>query len=319
MLLVKVGGGWTVEKPAPAGKAEARKCDELLIHLNPLRGDSVVEYAPSSLGQYGLEKPAAAVVVEKEDGARHTVLLGDGRNQGRERYVKSPDRAPVFVIGSSLAGTITAWVETYREAAREPAAGTEAGATGSVAPLAGEQAPAAEPLVDPQARPRVTIKTSAGDVTVELFEDEAPNTVANFIQLAERGFYDGLVFHRVIRDFMIQGGCPQGTGTGDPGYRFADETKGNPHKVVRGTLCMANSGPDTNGSQFFLTTKEACPWLDGKHTVFGKVVEGMDVVMKIDGTEVGDQDRPAQEQKILKVTVGRKRREKYEVRKLDRR
>jgi len=122
--------------------------------------------------------------------------------------------------------------------------------------------------------PRVKLKTTAGDITVELFEDDAPNTVANFIQLADKKFYDGLVFHRVIKDFMIQGGCPRGTGTGDPGYRFADECRGNPHKVVRYALCMANAGPDTNGSQFFIVTKDACPWLDGRHTVFGKVVEG---------------------------------------------
>jgi len=130
----------------------------------------------------------------------------------------------------------------------------------------------AEPL------PRVKLSTEKGEIVIELLEDDAPNTVANFVELAEKGFYDGLTFHRIIKDFMIQGGCPQGTGTGGPGYTFADETEGSPHKVVQYALCMANAGPDTNGSQFFIVTTEACPWLDGKHTVFGRVVEGQDAV-----------------------------------------
>ncbi len=164
--------------------------------------------------------------------------------------------------------------------------------------------------------PRVKIKTSAGDIVVELFEDDAPNTVANFIQLAEKKFYDGLVFHRVIKDFMIQGGCPLGTGTGGPGYRFADECRGNPHKVVKYALCMANAGPGTNGSQFFIVTAKACPWLDGRHTVFGKVVEGQAVVDAIGNARTGAQDRPVEDQKILSVEVVSKRKHPYEVRKL---
>ena len=121
-----------------------------------------------------------------------------------------------------------------------------------------------------------TFDTDRGPIKIELFADKAPLTVANFVNLAKRGFYDGLNFHRVIADFMIQGGCPEGSGRGGPGYRFEDET-GNGVKHERGVLSMANAGPNTNGSQFFIT-HVATPWLDGKHTVFGKVVEGLDVV-----------------------------------------
>jgi peptidyl-prolyl cis-trans isomerase B (cyclophilin B) len=124
-----------------------------------------------------------------------------------------------------------------------------------------------------------TFDTSRGVVRAELFPEKAPLTVANFVNLAKRGFYDGLKFHRVIPDFMVQGGCPQGTGTGGPGYKFEDETT-NGVRHERGVLSMANAGPNTNGSQFFIT-HVATPWLDGKHTVFGKVVEGMDVVDKV--------------------------------------
>ena len=118
--------------------------------------------------------------------------------------------------------------------------------------------------------------TARGPIRVELLPDQAPLTVANFVNLAKRGFYDGLNFHRVIADFMVQGGCPEGSGRGGPGYRFEDET-GNGVRHERGVLSMANAGPNTNGSQFFIT-HVATPWLDGKHTVFGKVVEGLDVV-----------------------------------------
>src|SRR6478609_2996360 len=121
-----------------------------------------------------------------------------------------------------------------------------------------------------------TMQTSEGTIVFELFDEDAPKTVANFRKLAADGFYDGLTFHRVIKDFMIQGGCPQGTGTGGPGYTFEDEI--NPHKIVRGALAMANAGPDTNGSQFFIVTAEECSWLDGKHTVFGRVTNGMEIV-----------------------------------------
>jgi cyclophilin family peptidyl-prolyl cis-trans isomerase len=146
-----------------------------------------------------------------------------------------------------------------------------------------------------------TLHTSAGPVTVELFDDDAPKTVANFRKLSEDGFYDGLIFHRVIRDFMIQGGCPEGTGTGGPGYTFEDEI--NEHKIVRGALAMANAGPDTNGSQFFIVTTDAAPWLDGKHTVFGQVTEGMDVVDSIEATPTGPGDRPQEPQAIERVEL----------------
>jgi cyclophilin family peptidyl-prolyl cis-trans isomerase len=134
------------------------------------------------------------------------------------------------------------------------------------------------------------MKTTEGDITFELFDEDAPKTVSNFKELAGKGYYDGLIFHRVIPDFMIQGGCPEGTGTGGPGYTFEDEI--NEHKVVRGALAMANAGPNTNGSQFFIVTTAAAPWLDGKHTVFGEVTGGMDVVDRIGTTQTDSRDRP---------------------------
>ena len=146
-----------------------------------------------------------------------------------------------------------------------------------------------------------TMKTSEGDVTFELFDADAPKTVENFRKLATDGFYDGLNFHRIIPDFMIQGGCPQGTGTGGPGYSFEDEF--NQHKVVRGALAMANSGPNTNGSQFFIVTAEDCAWLDGKHTVFGRVTGGMDVVNAIDQVATGPGDRPREDVVIERVDL----------------
>ena len=144
------------------------------------------------------------------------------------------------------------------------------------------------------------MQTSEGAIGLELFDEDAPKTVANFKKLAGEGFYDGLIFHRVIKDFMIQGGCPQGTGTGGPGYEFEDEF--NQHKVARGALAMANAGPNTNGSQFFLVTTPEAPWLDGKHTVFGEVTDGMDVVDKIEGTPTGHNDRPVDDQRIESIT-----------------
>jgi cyclophilin family peptidyl-prolyl cis-trans isomerase len=134
------------------------------------------------------------------------------------------------------------------------------------------------------------LNTSEGLVEVELFAEDAPRTVESFTNLAGEGFYDGLVFHRVLPDFMIQGGCPRGDGTGGPGYEFEDEF--NDHPVARGALAMANAGPNTNGSQFFIVTADACPWLDGKHTVFGQVVSGQDVVDRISLVERDGRDKP---------------------------
>jgi peptidyl-prolyl cis-trans isomerase B (cyclophilin B) len=146
-----------------------------------------------------------------------------------------------------------------------------------------------------------TLHTNHGPIRVELFDGDAPKTVENFRKLASDGFYDGLVFHRVIRDFMIQGGCPQGTGTGGPGYTFEDEI--NDHKIVRGALAMANAGPNTNGSQFFIVTTDAAPWLDGKHTVFGQVADGMDAVDAIESQPTGAGDRPAKDAVIERVEL----------------
>ena len=148
----------------------------------------------------------------------------------------------------------------------------------------------------------LTLHTTHGPVALELFEEDAPKTVENFTTLSRDGFYDGISFHRVIPDFMIQGGCPQGTGSGGPGYTFEDEF--NEHRVDRGALAMANSGPDTNGSQFFIVTADACPWLDGKHTVFGRVTSGQDVVDRISHAERDMRDRPLDDVAIESVELG---------------
>ena len=147
-----------------------------------------------------------------------------------------------------------------------------------------------------------TIQTNQGTIKVELFEDKAPKTTKNFIDLAQKGFYNGVVFHRVIDGFMIQGGDPTGTGRGGPGYKIDDEFHKDLRHDDKGILSMANAGPNTGGSQFFITLA-ATPWLDRKHAVFGKVIEGMDVVEKIGRTKVGAQDRPVQEVKMEKVTI----------------
>jgi cyclophilin family peptidyl-prolyl cis-trans isomerase len=146
-----------------------------------------------------------------------------------------------------------------------------------------------------------TLHTNHGAIEVELFDDEAPKTVENFTKLARDGFYDGVTFHRVIPDFMIQGGDPTGTGMGGPGYTFEDEF--NDNKAVRGALAMANAGPNTNGSQFFVVTAEATPWLDGKHTVFGQVTNGMDVVDKISSVETDSNDKPHEPVVIERVEL----------------
>ena len=143
--------------------------------------------------------------------------------------------------------------------------------------------------------------TNHGPIGLELYDGDAPKTVENFRKLSGDGFYDGLVFHRVIKDFMLQGGCPLGTGTGGPGYTFEDEI--NDHKIVRGALAMANAGPDTNGSQFFIVTTEEAPWLDGKHTVFGRVTEGMEAVDAIEGLETGAGDKPVEDAVIERVEL----------------
>jgi len=146
-----------------------------------------------------------------------------------------------------------------------------------------------------------TLHTNHGPIAVELFDADAPKTVENFRKLAGDGFYDGVVFHRIIPDFMIQGGDPTGTGTGGPGYTFEDEF--NDHPVERGALAMANAGPNTNGSQFFIVTADACPWLDGKHTVFGRVTDGMDVVDTIAAVETDAGDRPREDVVIERIDL----------------
>jgi cyclophilin family peptidyl-prolyl cis-trans isomerase len=146
------------------------------------------------------------------------------------------------------------------------------------------------------------MRTTEGVIVFELFDADAPKTVANFKKLASEGFYDGLSFHRIIKDFMAQGGCPKGNGTGGPGYQFEDEF--NQHKIVYGTLAMANSGPNTNGSQFFIVTAQATPWLDGKHTAFGKVIEGEDVLERLNNVPTGGADRPKTPVLISSIELG---------------
>src|SRR5919199_5643225 len=146
-----------------------------------------------------------------------------------------------------------------------------------------------------------TLQTNHGSIELELYDDDAPETVRNFVKLAGDGFYDGVVFHRVMEGFMIQGGDPTGTGTGGPGYQFDDEP--NERRVVRGALAMANAGPNTNGSQFFIVTAEACPWLDGKHTVFGRVTSGMEVVDAISAVPTDTRDKPRDDVVIESVAI----------------
>jgi peptidyl-prolyl cis-trans isomerase B (cyclophilin B) len=148
---------------------------------------------------------------------------------------------------------------------------------------------------------QATLHTNHGSIGLELFDVDAPKTVDNFVKLSKDGFYDGITFHRVIPDFMIQGGCPRGDGTGGPGYEFEDEP--NDHGIVRGALAMANRGPDTNGSQFFIVTTEAAPWLDGKHTVFGRVTDGMEVVDEISDVPRDSADRPSEPVTIDRVEL----------------
>ena len=149
-----------------------------------------------------------------------------------------------------------------------------------------------------------TLHTNHGAIELELFDADAPKTVQNFRKLASDGFYDGVIFHRVIKDFMIQGGDPTGTGTGGPGYTFEDEVPSDGPSFDRpGLLAMANAGPGTNGSQFFIVTTDAAPWLDGKHTVFGQVVDGMDVVDTIERQPTDSRDRPKEEARIEHVEV----------------
>jgi len=148
-----------------------------------------------------------------------------------------------------------------------------------------------------------TLHTNHGTIELDLLDEDAPETVANFTRLAGDGFYDGLIFHRVIDDFMIQAGCPRGDGTGGPGYTFDDEPSALDLPIVRGALAMANSGPNTNGSQFFIATADECSWLDGKHAVFGRVSAGMDVVDTIGRVESDGRDRPLEPVKIERVEL----------------
>ena len=161
--------------------------------------------------------------------------------------------------------------------------------------------PELPPAADPSVSYTAVMETTAGEIRLELWPDLAPQTVGNFVGLARQGFYDDTVFHRIIHDFMIQGGCPQGTGTGGPGYDFADEI--NERKLVKGVLAMANAGPNTNGSQFFIITSAATPWLDGAHTGFGRVIGGEDVVEALGTTPTGPGDRPRETQRLTTIRI----------------
>lgn len=161
--------------------------------------------------------------------------------------------------------------------------------------------PELPPPADTSKKYTAIFDTTAGEIRCELFAADSPQTVGNFVGLAEQGYYDGLIFHRIIPDFMIQGGCPNGVGTGGPGYNFKDEI--NDHPLVKGSLAMANAGPNTNGSQFFIVTAAATPWLDGNHTNFGQVVGGQDVVDALGALPTGSNDRPVDEQRINSITI----------------
>lgn len=167
-----------------------------------------------------------------------------------------------------------------------------------------KQLPQPDMIIDTSKEYQALIQTNRGDIKVELYASDTPKTVNNFVYLAQNNFYQGTIFHRVIKDFMIQGGDPTGTGMGGPGYKFEDEDSSN--KLVKGSLAMANSGPDTNGSQFFIVTTESTPWLDGKHTNFGQVIEGMDVVEKIAQVKTGAQDKPIEPVVIEGVEIIKK-------------
>jgi cyclophilin family peptidyl-prolyl cis-trans isomerase len=165
--------------------------------------------------------------------------------------------------------------------------------------------PEQPPPADPDVTYTAVFETSAGEFRCALWPDAAPETVGNFVGLANQGFYDDTIFHRVIKDFMLQGGCPQGTGTGGPGYTFDDEI--NDRKLVRGVLAMANAGPGTNGSQFFVITAEATPWLDGAHTGFGQLVSGQEVVDAIEASPTDGRDRPKEPQRLVSVRIEEER------------
>lgn len=177
-----------------------------------------------------------------------------------------------------------------------PASEPWLGFAGDLVRAMGETTPASVATVS-----KAIMTTSEGAIELELFDDDAPQTVQNFTKLAADGYYDGGVFHRVIPDFMIQGGCPRGDGTGGPGYTFEDEF--NDHPVARGYLAMANSGPSTNGSQFFIVTAEDCSWLNGKHTVFGRITAGQDVADRISLVERDMRDRPLEPVAIESVQL----------------
>jgi cyclophilin family peptidyl-prolyl cis-trans isomerase len=304
LVLARTGQGWSIEQPAPAAPADKDKVEALLAALAGLRAERIADYAPAALSKYGLVKPTAAVTVEVEGTKPAVLQVGDGLESGARRYVKVPERAPAFVVDKSVYERLEVPAEDLKEKKKQEKPPTTA------APGGGKTS---------EALPRVRIKTERGDIVAELLEDDAPNTVANFIQLAEGGKYDGLTFHRIIKGFMIQGGDPRGDGTGDFGYKFADEIAGRTNnRVATGTLCMANSGPDTNGSQFFIMTGPERPDLSLRHTVFGKVVEGLAVAEAISAEKsTGGQDsRALKPVKMLKVEVLNKRDHPYEVKKL---
>jgi cyclophilin family peptidyl-prolyl cis-trans isomerase len=199
-----------------------------------------------------------------------------------------------------LAGALAVAVIAVAGCSSHGGAHRQTGEVGKVAKMSSDDAVTLPAAKGP--RTRVKFETSMGDFQILLFDDLAPNTVKNFLGLAEKGFYNNLIFHRVIKDFMIQGGDPKGTGTGGPGYTFADEfapglTHGQP-----GVLSMANAGPNTNGSQFFITVVPT-PWLDRRHSIFGQVVQGVDMVHAISKTKVGPGDRPVTPVVIKSITV----------------
>jgi len=223
--------------------------------------------------------------------AHNWIAVRGGHEGSLRRCVQEPS-AHLGPVEAAVCG------EPHRRMAQDSCAAATPAALPAGRPL-GSTRSAGAPNGDPMSQ--ATMNTTHGAIGLELFDEDAPQTVENFRSLAGRGFYDGLTFHRVIPEFMIQGGCPEGTGTGGPGYTFEDEF--NDHKVVKGALAMANAGPNTNGSQFFIVTADEAPWLDGKHTVFGRVTGGMEAVDAIEGLPTDSRDRPVEPPAIESIEL----------------
>lgn len=307
ILIAKEAEGWMLKKPLE-GLMRPADATSLTSAFSGLR---LFDIADISLDEFEHTATVTADVniPDREEKIEKTLIIGQQHNPSYH-YARTGDSNTIFLLATFTVDTLLNDdpADMIQPDSLEPE--TDLSATNSTAPELSMSISSEDPFTDLSAEqqkeegmPEAVITTSRGEIRLELFEDEAPNTVANFVTLAESGYYDGLIFHRVIDDFMIQGGCPQGRGTGGPGYNIACEISWRKHDGP-GVLSMANAGPDTNGSQFFITHKETS-WLDGNHTVFGQVLEGQDVV---DSVEKGDT--------IETIEIFNKRDHPYEIEKL---